>query len=87
MSQCENCGNVYSKTFTVNMSGQSHSFDCFECAINFMAPRCNHCATIIIGHGVEAGDLPFCCASCARHEGYMGLHDHTSTAVRPTDIR
>ena len=49
--------------------GLPHTFDCFECAIEALAPRCARCTTKIIGHGIEAGDSFFCCAHCARESG------------------
>ena len=73
MSKCETCGNEYDKAFEVVMEGQSHHFDSFECAIEALAPRCEHCNCRIIGHGVESGGKMFCCAHCAEHE--HGLKD------------
>jgi hypothetical protein len=73
--RCERCGNHYDKAFTVTMDGQSHMFDCFECAINALAPRCAHCNCMIIGHGVESRDRYFCCAHCAHASGVEGLRD------------
>lgn len=64
--QCENCGNIYDKSFTIMQGNEKHVFDSFECAINRLAPRCAHCETRIIGHGVEESGIIFCCASCAR---------------------
>ena len=58
-AQCETCGNIYEKAFHVSLDGQTHVFDCFECAIEALAPRCAHCHLRVIGHGVEqrGGDL------------------------------
>jgi len=78
MAICETCGNDYDKAFEVRMNGQAHTFDSFECAINRLAPACEHCGNRIIGHGVEAGDLMFCCASCAAAQGAEGLRDHVA---------
>lgn len=72
---CENCGNVYDKSFKVIMGGEEHLFDSFECAINLLAPTCSHCGTRIIGHGVEDEDEMFCCANCARQYGRTALRD------------
>lgn len=69
------CGNEYDKAFQVTRGGKTMTFDAFECAIHAMAPQCAHCACRIIGHGVEAGDDIFCCASCARMSGEKGLRD------------
>jgi hypothetical protein len=74
-TRCERCGNHYDKAFVVTMDGASHTFDCFECAINALAPRCAHCNSMIIGHGVESKDRYFCCAHCAQQAGVDGLRD------------
>ncbi|MGH3663165.1 MAG: Prokaryotic metallothionein [Micromonosporaceae bacterium] len=67
MAICEVCGNDYWMAFEVRTTGGgSHTFDSFECAIQMLAPRCEHCDCRIIGHGVEAGGHFFCCANCAR---------------------
>lgn len=75
MQACETCGNVYDKAFEVKIGGTSHVFDCFACAIHMLAPRCNHCKTPIIGHGMEARGQYFCCAACARQAGIDELSD------------
>ncbi len=76
MAVCETCGNDYDRAFEVRMNGQQHVFDSFECAIHRLAPSCEHCGSRIIGHGVEAGVMMFCCASCAAAQGAEGLRDH-----------
>src|SRR5262249_12617194 len=73
--KCEVCGNDYDKTFTVELGGQRHTFDSFECAIHALAPTCAHCGCHIVGHGVEQGDKIFCCAHCAKQAGVTGLKD------------
>jgi hypothetical protein len=65
MAVCEVCGNDYDKTFEVLISGTSHIFDSFECAIHALAPHCAHCGCQIIGHGIQARDRLFCCTHCA----------------------
>lgn len=75
MPRCETCGNDYDKSFEVVMGGRSHSFDSFECAIQSLAPTCEHCNCRIIGHGVEAGGRMYCCASCAANAGVQGAKD------------
>jgi hypothetical protein len=50
---CETCGNDYDKAFTVVMEGETHVFDCFECAIHRLAPTCAHCA---VQEGVRGVD-------------------------------
>jgi hypothetical protein len=63
---CDTCGNDYDRTFTVEMDGRRHVFDCFECAIHRLAPECASCSCRVIGHGVQIDDTVYCCASCAR---------------------
>jgi hypothetical protein len=72
MALCEMCGNNYDKAFEVIMAGTSHTFDSFECAIQTLAPTCEHCGCRIIGHGVEAHGDMYCCAHCA---GKSGVHE------------
>jgi hypothetical protein len=80
MPTCDCCGNDYDKTFDILRDGQRYTFDSFECAIQKLAPTCNHCGCRIIGHGVEGKQGMFCCASCARHEGQRGLSGRASAA-------
>lgn len=75
MQTCDTCGNSYDKTFTVTMAQSSGTFDCFECAIHAMAPSCSHCGCRVLGHGVEAEGLIYCCAHCARAVGERELVD------------
>ena len=77
-ASCETCGNTYDKAFTVlEHDGTRHVFDCFECAIEAVAPRCAHCGCRVIGHGRELDGRIFCCAHCARE----GADEHTLATV------
>ncbi len=75
MAKCEVCGNDYDKSFTVTMTGKTHTFDSFECAIHALAPKCAHCKCTIIGHGLESRGTFYCCANCANLAGVRGLED------------
>lgn len=75
MKRCETCGNEYDKTFDVIINGETHTFDCFECAITALAPCCSRCDTRIIGHGVEADNGIFCSAHCAKEAGVQAVVD------------
>jgi len=75
MAVCETCGNDYDKPFEIRQGGEAHVFDSFECAIEGMAPRCEHCGCRVIGHGVEADGSVFCCVHCAGREGEARLRD------------
>src|SRR4051812_47337253 len=74
---CEVCGNHYDKPIEILRNGISHYFDCFECAIHALAPKCEHCDCRIIGHGVESSGVMFCCAHCASKKGVAGITDRT----------
>ena len=76
MGRCELCGNEYDKTFEVRMAdGKTGTFDSFECAVQVLAPRCQHCGCTVLGHGVEADGAMFCCAHCAREADVTGVAD------------
>ncbi|MFZ5855391.1 MAG: hypothetical protein ACOYZ6_01045 [Chloroflexota bacterium] len=81
--KCEVCGNEYDKTFEVRINGETHVFDSFECAIQALAPVCAHCGCRIIGHGVEADGVYFCCAHCASQNGVYGLEDRIEKERSP----
>lgn len=66
MAICEVCGNDYDKSFELVAAGARHTFDSFECAIQAIAPICQHCKCRVIGHGVEVSGHFYCCAHCAR---------------------
>lgn len=72
---CEVCGNQYDKAFTVEMAGQRHVFDSFECAIHALAPSCERCGCRIVGHGVESDGRIYCGAHCAGEKGQKELQD------------
>ena len=74
--RCEVCGNAYDRAFEVVAGGTTHVFDCFECAIEAMAPRCAVCGCKVIGHGIEAEDRTYCSAHCAHAAGFAQAKDH-----------
>lgn len=75
MATCETCHNEYENCFELTMKGETHYFDCFECAIHALAPHCEHCHCRVIGHGAEFGDKVFCCANCASNFGFTDAKD------------
>ncbi|MFF3865107.1 Prokaryotic metallothionein [Micromonospora sp. NPDC020750] len=85
MATCEVCGNDYWMAFEVRtVSGDVHTFDCFECAAHRLAPICEHCQVKIVGHGVEVSGRFFCCAHCARQEeGDRGAEIRDAVGARP----
>jgi hypothetical protein len=75
MEPCAVCGNVYDKAFEVTMAGKRFVFDSFECAVHLLAPVCDHCGCRVVGHGMEADGVIFCCAHCASQVGEHQLRD------------
>ena len=78
MPKCEVCENEYDKSFSIEMNGERHVFDSFECAIQRLAPQCAYCQCRIIGHGIEANSKMFCCANCARRSGVSSVADRAA---------
>jgi hypothetical protein len=78
VARCDVCGNDYDKAFTISLpDGGGGTFDSFECAIQAVAPSCQHCGCRILGHGLESDGSIYCCAHCARESGEKGLQDRT----------
>ena len=75
MATCEVCGNDYDKPLVISHDGRQHTFDSFECAIHVLAPTCGHCKCRVIGHGVVANGVIYCCAHCAQSAGVLVLQD------------
>jgi Rieske Fe-S protein len=75
MARCSVCGNDYDKAFEIVRGSERRTFDSFECAIQALAPRCDHCGCTIIGHGSEAHGRFFCCAHCAEQENVPQMTD------------
>lgn len=81
MPRCEVCGNDYDKTFEVRRNEETHVFDCFECAIQALAPVCVHCGCRVIGHGMEFAGHVYCCAHCANKAGVHGFTDRLNELI------
>lgn len=79
MARCVTCGNEYEHPIEVKVDGQRYTFDCFECAIHQLAPRCESCGCRILGHGIQVDERMFCSAHCARNVGVVGPSDHVET--------
>jgi phage terminase large subunit GpA-like protein len=85
MAACEVCGNDYWLAFEVHVaSGEVHVFDSFECAVQSLAPICEHCQVRIVGHGVDVEGRFYCCAHCARSaEGARGGEIRDTVGAHP----
>lgn len=75
MAKCDQCSNDYEKAFQVYLGERTYTFDSLECAVQKLAPICPHCQVRIVGHGVEQGDVVYCCAPFAEQEGARALTD------------
>jgi hypothetical protein len=78
MAKCDVCGNDYDKSFEVSGPRGRGTFDSFECAVHKLAPKCEHCGCMVIGHGIEAAGKFYCCANCARQDGYTEARDRVA---------
>lgn len=79
MSICDTCKNEYENSFEIIQQGNRYVFDCFECAIQKLAPQCKQCSCKIIGHGIQANSEYFCGANCARMSGVDQATDNVDT--------
>jgi hypothetical protein len=66
--RCMNCGLNIEKDYILYINGTEFTFDSFECAINFVAPRCTHCNSIILGRGTKQSDDIFCSPQCRKEK-------------------
>jgi hypothetical protein len=82
MALCDTFGNEYDKALEITSDGQTHVFDNFECAIQLLAPECSHCGCKIIGHGIEAQGVFYCCASCAGRPGVQKVADRNDQPAK-----
>src|SRR5512134_1955085 len=80
---CEVCGNETGECFEVLMDGESHVFDCFECAIYALALHCVRCGCRIIGHGVGANGVFYCSTHCAAQNGVYSMEDSAEPQRSP----
>jgi hypothetical protein len=63
--KCLNCGSSIEKDYILFINGAEYSFDSFECAVNFVAPRCSHCQSVIFGTGLKDAGVMFCNTTCS----------------------
>ncbi len=68
-ASCEVCGNAEGQCFEVRLGGERHIFDSFECAMDALTPRCAHCQSAFVGHGVQFGNRIYCSNQCANDDG------------------
>lgn len=74
IKECENCGQLHDKPFVLIKDGKEHTFDSFECAIDFIAPRCFHCNKLVIGREIHQDGEIYCSPDCSNET-------HFSTVV------
>ena len=63
-TRCENCGLNIEKDYILFVNGREFTFDSFECAANFVAPRCTYCNSIMAPEA-EYSSKSFCCLFCS----------------------
>lgn len=69
-SRCDNCEVSIEKDYILFINGTEMKFDNFECAINFAAPRCSCCNSIIMGKATKINDDIFCSPACSQLSGF-----------------
>lgn len=78
MNKCEVCDGVYENNFTIIIGEKNHEFDCLECAIKVLAPRCSRCGSQILGHIHTKQKKVYCGSLCAWNSNIMPLSDRQS---------
>lgn len=71
--RCVNCGVNIEKDYILFINGAEFTFDSFECAVNFVAPRCANCNTIIMGHGIKSAEDIYCSTFCSQNEKHYNV--------------
>jgi hypothetical protein len=67
MRSCKKCGHAASTPVLVGIGdGPEYTFDCFECAIDTLAPRCPECGSVYLDRAVTFGGAQFCSKACAQ---------------------
>lgn len=73
IKECENCGQKHDNPLLIIKNGKEHTFDSFECAISFIAPRCFHCNQIILGKETQHEGESYCSVACSREVHYTPI--------------
>jgi hypothetical protein len=77
MKKCQVCNGTYNY-FKVIIGETHHEFDCFECAIQALAPTCYRCGNKIIGHVHTNQGKNFCDSLCAWNINFLPLTERQS---------
>lgn len=64
IQKCDHCGKPHQEFLKVVMAEKTYTFDCFDCAIQTLAPICPQCHCRIIGVGYERNHLKYCSREC-----------------------
>ena len=67
MRSCRKCGQPAQVPVSIRTGdGPSYTFDCFDCAIEMVAPRCPECRRAYLGRPVTSGEHRFCSTACSQ---------------------
>ena len=86
MGICSVCANESTRTFDIMYEGGILTFDSFQCAIHRLAPICNHCDCLILGHVVESEAAIYCCAQFAESALAKGIDSSSKGIDGPTPV-
>ena len=78
MKMCEVCDGQVQNNLQIIIGEKSHHFDCFECAIQVLAPKCNRCGCRILGRGHSRQGKFFCDSHCAWYSNPHSVTDRQS---------
>ena len=86
MERCDVCGNSDANAFRViRADGSGGVFDCLQCAIERIAPRCSRCGYRILGHVVGCSGVIFCCEYCARESSNDAIDEASKESFPASD--
>ena len=63
-ARCIKCGLTIEKDYILFINGTEFTFDSFECAVNFVAPRCANCNSVILKDGIQISEAKYCNHFC-----------------------
>lgn len=78
MGICEFCGNHIKDSLKIVAHNREHEFDCFQCAIQSLAPTCASCSCRIIGQSIDENGFCYCGLHCQRMAGRRLSTEETS---------
>lgn len=70
-ARCEKCGLNIEKDYILFINGKEFTFDSYDCAVNFVAPRCAHCNSIIAHREIKHREEAYCSQYCFKEKNFF----------------